>query len=159
MRAIQAVIHRFFQELPELSLNWHRTVSTPGMVSRSSAEISYNILQNSPRVCDFLISSKYFFWSVSARVIQSVQDVIRQFLRRIARVVAWFVAEPHPHQGWFQDFQRKILIIFSISRRPYVCFLIFFFQRERMNYAVNSRYRSAFCIKNCLRCGLFSTEQ
>ena len=73
----------------------YRTASTPGTVSRISAEISHTFLHNSPRVREFLL---YFFCSVSAWTMRSVPAIVRRFLPRIARVIAWFATEPHLHQ-------------------------------------------------------------
>ena len=156
MRSIQAIIRRFFAtNCQSYRLFWHRTASTPGMLSGSSAENSYNIPHNSPRVCVFFC----YFCSVRARTMPSVQGIIRRFSRRIARVVAWFVTEPRPHQEWFQVFQLKFLIFFSISRRVFAIFFLFFSRRELMDYAINPSYHSPFFTTNCRRCGLFGPEQ
>ena len=95
------------------------------------------------------MSLSVFACSVCAYIMRSVQAVICSFSRRIARVVAWFATEPHPHQERFQEFQRKFLILFSITRRECGSFFCFFLQRERMDYAINPSYRSPFFTKNC----------
>ena len=139
MRSIQAIIRRFFAtNCQSYRLFWHRTASTPGMFSGNSAEISYNIPHNSPRVCVSFCS----FCSVRARTMSWVQGIFRRFIQRIAGVVAWFVTEPRQHKEWFQDFQMKFLIFFSISHQVFAIFLLFFLRCELMDYATSSSYHS-----------------